>query len=289
MSFLNPDAATKLAIKAKQDERAQQKKAAAKTSAEERKRQRTKEAERVGVIKQSLGKKEPDTKTADRAGLRIEEYLNKPPYFGNSEKCDKNRIKELCVRSRWDAERRLWGTFNIDSIPNLIHSQKWTPFGIETSWIPRLLAEVERRVVLKKEQQRAEEEEQQRAAKEPPVEEPVVPMVKVETVAEKVASSKARELNSSMVPATADEMAECAALGLTADTIEASIGFVDLGPRLGMSSEGRLLRWIEFARMNVRYDYDLGPEIYAQPARLQHFQERAVTELVTSLNTRAHH
>jgi hypothetical protein len=55
-----------------------------------------------------------------------------------------------------------------------------------------------------------------------------------------------------------------------------------------MSSEGRLLRWIEFARANVRYDYDLGPDIYSQPERLYHFQQRAVTELVASLNQRTH-
>jgi len=146
------------------------------------------------------------------------------------------------------------------------------------------LAEVEQRVALKKQQDEAAAQEQQQAAEEEPVEEAVV----VETVAEKTAKLNAREVNSSMVPATADEVAECAALGLAAETIQKSIGFVDLGPRLGMSAEGRLLRWIEFARINVRYDYDLGPEIYAQPARLQHYQQRAVTQLVTSLNTRAH-
>jgi hypothetical protein len=140
------------------------------------------------------------------------------------------------------------------------------------------LAEVEQRVALKK---------QQPAAAQEPVEEEA-PAVVVETVAEKTAKLKARELNSSMVPATADEVAECAALGLTAETIENSIGFVELGPRVGMSSEGRLLRWIEFARANVRYDYDLGPDIYSQPERLLHFQQRAVTELVTSLNQRTH-
>lgn len=280
MSFLNPDAATRLALKAKQEERERQKKATAKTSAEERKRHRTKETERLEAIKQSLTQNESKPKTADRAGLRIEEYLNKPPYFGHSEKSDKDRVKQLCVRSRWDAERRLWGTFNIETIPNLIHSRKWTPFGIETSWTPRLLAEVERRVVLKKQQQQQAEEE--------PVEEAAPTVVVVETVAEKTAKLKAREVNSSMLPPSADEVAECAALGLTVETIQKSIGFVDLGPRLGMSAEGRLMRWIEFARMNVRYDYELGPELYSQPERLRHYQQRAVTEVVASLNTRAH-
>lgn len=274
MSFLNPDAATRLALKAKQDERAQQKKAAAKVSAEERKRQRTREAER---LKQSRMEMEPKPKVVDRAGMRIEEYLNSAPYFGHSERSDKDRVKELCVRSRWDPERRLWGTFELKAIPDLIHSRKWTPFGIEGSWTPRLLAEVARRVALKQQQ---EEEEK---PPPPPLE---AAHHRVETALEKKDKLRAREVTSSAVLATADEVAECAALGLTADTIERSSGFVDLGPRLGMSSNGRLLRWIEFARMDARYDHDLGPEIYADPERLRSFQRRSVTELVASLNTR---
>ena len=275
-SFLRPDATEKLLLKAKQAEQERQKKAAAKVNAESRKRKRVQEVERMGAIAKSLVSAQPVAAT-DRAGLRIDAYLSSPPWFGTSEKSDKERVKTLCGRGRWDPEKRCWGTFNLEAITQLINSKRWTPFGIESSWIPRLLAEVQRRVALTK-------EEEARAEQQTPEEEGVTFVV--ETLAEKTARRRAREIGSSMVPPTALQVEECVALGLTQAAIEASIGFAELGPRVGMSTHGRLLRWIMFVRLDVRHDRELGPEIYKDPEKLRGQQEHAVAELVASLNAR---
>jgi len=298
-AFLQPTLEQQAALKAKDEEAKKQKKAKAKVEAAKRKRKRAEDAARVEAIalhivrNRSLASPPPQPIVAeDRSVAKVQAYLASPPYFGRSEIADKERIKELCGDGQrvWDKERKMWGTRLAGYLENLVNSGKWTPFGIEEEWLPRFVAAARERtaqelahaeavVNVKWENSNAEIREAQAAA-----EEGGTAHLNVE---QRAAASKAREADELMIDATAEEVNACAQLGFGETAVVASRYWPELGPRSGMSDEGRLLRWVELARSDRRCDFERVPAVLWNPVELQRHLAAVVAQLVAECNARA--
>lgn len=296
-TFLRPSAEEKLAIRAKSDEAERRKKADAKVKAAERKKKRAEDAERVQAIKTNIMRERPTPppeerqfQVEDRIKQRVAAYLASPPYYGRSERSDKDRVKELCGEGHrlWDKERKLWGTRLAGNLEPLINSRKWMPFGIEDDWLPCFVTAVRERVAeesahaealanVKWDNSVQEIKEQQEAQGS-------TAHLNVE---QRAAATKKREADDVMVDATAEDVGKCARLGFSDLAIATSRRWTELGPRAGMSDESRLLRWVDIVRSDRRCDFERVPEVLWNPARLEPELDRAVAQVVAQLNSRA--
>lgn len=299
-TFLRPSAEEQLAIRAKKEDAERRKKADAKVKAAERKRKRAEDAERIKAIRENIVRDRPpppppeeerqNQVVEDRVKRRVAAYLASPPYYGRSEICDKDRVKELCGEGQrlWDKERKLWGTRFAGNLEPLVNSRKWMPFGIEDSWLPYFVAAVRERVA--EESAHAEAvakvkwENSNREIKQKQEAEGGTAHLNVE---QRAVETKKREADDMMVDATPEEVAECARLGFTDIAILSSRHWTELGPRAGMSDESRLLRWIQIARSERRCDFERVPEVLWDPSRLEPKLDWAAAHVVMQLNARA--
>jgi len=303
-AFLKPNKVEQARIKAKQDDAERAKKAEAKVKAAERKRKRAEDAEKVSVsvITQHIVRTaHPETQrvpareaVTDRAAAKVKAYLESPPYFGRSELSDKDRVKELCGEGHrvWDKDRKMWGTRLAGYLENLINSRKWAPFGIEDEWLPQLVEAAKERVAFEcAHAEAAANVKWDNSNEEIKAKNEAEGSTAHLNIEQRAAQSRDREADDMMLPATLDEVKRCAELGFVEKTIAQSRYFSELGPRAGLSDEGRLLRWVDLAEVNVRYDFELQPDIYFDPIKLQPFATRAVAQLVQlvqqQLNERA--
>lgn len=298
--FLRPGPAEQAAIKAKRDEAGRAQKAQAKVLAAERKRKREEEKARVATIEEQIKSNRPSRirrEAAIDAGAeaQVRAYLDSPPYYGRCGKADNERLKQLCGdglgRLMWQKERKLWGTKAPDRIEPLVNTGRWKPFGLDEEWLPYLIVLANRRAedasahaeavaaVKRDASLRAIVEEAAAAGGAPPL-----------NVEQRAAASEAREADASMAPATAAEVASCARLGFAEETIYRSRKWPELGPRSGMSDEGRLLRHVAIVESDVRCDYEQAPWVhthYFDEATMRPIVDAKIVTVVAAMNARA--
>ena len=274
--FLCPTIEERAALKTKHEDAVRKKKAENKLKAEQRKRKREEDAERVERIECNRPKA-----IEDRSIAKIDAFLKSPPYFGRSNIEHKDRIKELCGDGHrsWDRERKLWGTLLVENLENLIKSGKWTPFGIEESWLPSFVEAVRERVAQQQQQQLQQQQKQQQKldqAKEAH-----------SNAVQKSQKARVRELDDLVIPAVDEEVDECKRLGLVEKTISSSRYWPELGPRSGNSDEGRLLRWVQIVKTDLIYEFEREPEVFWNSDRLRVHLDARMTKLVAECNARA--
>lgn len=168
-------------------------------------------------------------------------------YFGVSAFHDRDLIKKIATgrgeRSQccWDDERKLWGTRSIECVSDLIKTGLWKPEYIVDR---RIIDEIGRRAAAlaadaaniaeyKKRQEAqklAKQEEEAERAREAEAGR------KAEMV--RVAAEKAK------IPSTPAEIAEAAALGISAEMLDATLALERLGPAVGLPAMVRIRRWI---------------------------------------------
>lgn len=291
-SFLAPDTAERRLIKVKSDERDRIKKSSAKLAASNRKKARDNYTSGAGMEKHvvtirshsSVGiplsrlvarnHVELDARLVDR----VDEYLMFPPYYGRSDREHNERVKYLCGEGRrvWSKDNSMWGTTSVVSLQNLVNYGKWVPFAIEAEAMPYLIATVgkraekERAAEMQRDTEQTKHIEQTRCVQE--------------HAEERRAARRIAAIGDSMVAPTLDEVESCAAIGLLATTVLESRFFTELGPRVGMSNEGRLLRWVGFEKAGVCYG--LKRAICEDPVLLQLHVDRHVETVVRNFNER---
>jgi len=204
----------------------------------------------------------------------IQQYLAAPPYLGRSSFADKDYVKATCgCTCCWDAAKKMWGTRQIDCLIALVRSRKFQPFGIEPGWYGEL---VDAAYAFASEAEAKWREENAPPAQQPSAPKPAPkpaprPAKKLAAKPEpirKPAPSKppaAAPSSAHAQPAAAstsgglpaprpEEVAECARLGFTAESIAYSDHLNHLGPRGTLSNEGRLLRWCLVLSSDARHD-----------------------------------
>ena len=288
--FLKPTKAERARLCARREDVERAKKAASKVKAADRRRKRDEDAETRCTVdghllllrEQSAPAPAPAPAPAlreERATAKIDAFLASPPYFGHSERRDNVRIKELCgegCHRVFDRTRKMWGTTLAGYLEKLVNSQLWLPFGIEREWFPQLLVAAKQRVAV---ECAPAADAARRSRSSTPLaceQSQPLPLKRVVPTSQDIL----------MLQASVDEARLCAELGLVANTILASKYFTELGPRLGLSNEGRLLRWVEIAKSDVRREHE-SSAIYFDAARMQPFENRAIATLVQQLNERA--
>ena len=299
--FLRPSTAEQAAIKAKRDEAARAQKARAKVQAAERKRKREEEKARVAAIEEQINSNRPSRIRREAAidadaEAQVRAYLDSPPYYGRCGKADNERLKQLCGdgpgRLMWSKERKLWGTKAPDRIEPLINTGRWKPFGLDEEWLPYLIVLANRRAEDASAHAEAVAAVKRDASLQAIVEEATaagggVPPLNVK---ERAAATQAREADASMAPATAAEVASCAGLGFAEETIYRSRTWPELGPRSGMSDEGRLLRHVAIVESDVRCDYEQAPWVhthYFDEATMRPIVDAKIAAVVAAMNARA--
>lgn len=302
--FLRPSKEEQQTLKAKREEVARVAKADAKVKAAKRKRERDEAKARVAVIEEEIKSGRAARISCEHCCIdaiaedKVRTYLDNPPFYGRSKIEDKDRVKQLCGEAherRWDKERKLWGTKVVGHVERLVNSGKWMPFGMNDEWIPYLLV---------KANQRTEDASAHAEA---------VANVKHETSAEAIAAASAtngetghlnieqraaasqaasqqREVDEMMLAATEAEVAACARFGFAEATVYQSRFWPELGPRAGLSDEGRLLRWMSIEESNVRCDYEQPPwvhEYYFDESKMRPIVDAKLVTVVAAMNVRA--
>jgi len=199
----------------------------------------------------------------------IQGYLDHPPYLGKSSHQDNVLIRQLCgPTGRFDYERKMWGTSCEEALRNLIASQKWRPMGIERAWYAPLMRAAQAHRAKAEAEWHAKQEAEAKAAKEAetrkravtwladagtrpkakarasfapapaPAPEPAVAQASWRDHPEE----KKKTARQGPEPTDA-EVAECARIGFTEESIAHSQTLNELGPRGSLSDEGRLLRY----------------------------------------------
>ena len=298
--FLRPSQAEQEAIKARREDAARLQKARAKVQAAERKRKREEERARVATIEEQIKANRPSKIRREPAidavaEAKVRAYLDDPPYHGRCGKADNERLKQLCGsgpgRLTWCKERTLWSTKAPDRIEPLVNTGKWKPFGLDEEWLPYLIVLANRRAEDVSARAEAVAAVKRDASLQAIVEEAAAAGGSAHlNVEERAAASQAREVDASMTPATAAEAAACARLGFVEATICRSRLWPELGPRAGMSGEGRLLRHVAVVESDVRCDYERPPWLhthYFDEARMGPIVDAAIAQAATALNARA--
>ena len=312
--FLQPCAAEQAALRGKQEERERQTKQA---KAAERKAKKARVAElEQGMCERKrereaapaappapVAARSPEDKERDEA---IAEYLDKRPYWGRSAFANLELVKELCGpegERAYDRQRKLWGTRVLAHLHRLLNSHRWEPVGIPEEWWPALLAAAdakaeaemrhaeavaqERRERLLEEQAHRDRAAARRARQEAErVERAAEAEREAARAAERELLREKSERARTTEPPTDDEIAACHALGFEEATIEASHVWPELGPTSGLSTEARLLRWMDICVHGVDVEYEFTP-ISRNQASMGFLRAACKRETVERLNERA--
>jgi len=310
--FLQPSAAEQAALRGKQEERERQKKQA---RAAERKAKKARVAElEQGMCERKrereataasapVATRSPEDEERDDA---IAEYLDKKPYWGRSAFANLELVKELCGpegERSYDRERKLWGTRVLAHLRRLLNSHRWEPVGIPEEWWPALLAAAdakaeaemrhaeavaqERRERLLEEQAHRDRAAARRARQEAErVERAAEAEREAARAAERELLREKSERARTTEPPTDDEIAACHALGFEEATIEASHVWPELGPTSGLSTEARLLRWMDICVHGVDVEHEFTPTSRDQAA-MDGLRAACRHETVQRLNERA--
>ena len=198
----------------------------------------------------------------------LEQYLDKPPYYGKSSHLDNVAVRQLCgPTAKFDHKRKMWGTSCEDALRNLISSQKWKPAGIERTWYASLMRAAQAHRTKAEAQWLAQQEAEAKAAKEaepqkratmwlgdaaarPSAKAKVAPAAPAPAPAPAPASASWRDRPEAKKKKTRDglaptsmEASECARMGFTEEAIAYSKRLDELGPHGSLSDEGRMLRY----------------------------------------------
>jgi len=250
-----------------------------------------------------------------RCDPAVDFYLANPPFFGSSAFEAKDAVKQLCGAgtSRWDPERKMWGTTNPAALHRLVHSGQWHPAGLQKHHYMQLLLELKARAkhaelvqaakaaALKAKREREVEEklksdraaerkrraEEEAERKKEDARAAEVKRIRTQQEARLRANKEAEastgvplERTVGLVPTRA-EVETCGELGFRKEAIAASATVTWLGLSDGTSLEGRLLRWIGVLEYAVR---DANPAIFFDPQALAPLQRERVDQFVSEIN-----
>lgn len=193
--------------------------------------------------------------------LVVENYLKSAPYMGNLKVFslqNKDTVKELAKgpgdngwkMAVYNSTTKQWGTRLLSNIPRLIKSGLWEPVGVQNEAYSMLCQSAMAKHYFKNEEKQqkinvkvaaaTEKDEAERAAA-------------IEERKRRKLEQEASEALKAMLPATQDEIAKVASLGVTQDAVNFSTSLhLVFGPLAGMSAEGRVLRWMGFKRTAAR-------------------------------------
>ena len=245
----------------------------------------------------------PEEQERDEA---VADYLGTKPYWGRSAFANLDQVRELCGpegERAYDRTRKLWGTRVLAHLRRLLQSRLWEPVGVPEEWWPALLeaadakidAEMrraeaiaqERRERLLEEQAHRDRAAARRARQEAErIEREAEAAREAERAAERELLRQKSERARSTEPPTDDEVAACHALGVEEATIEASHVWPELGPTSGLSTEARLLRWIDICLHGVDVEHEFTPTSRDQAA-MDVLRAACKRETVARLNERA--
>ena len=274
---LNPSGEAKRALQQEQAQKQLAEKKAKAVLAAERKREREAEKARVAAVDAELEARKrartpaiaratapAEAPAADEArfGVDVEHYANTPPYLGESDFEDRERLAQV-YQARWYPEQKRWGTDNLGTLHALLKADdvSWTPDGLGWAQKAQLLALIEdrerrsaaadaarreaaaeeerRRAELAAVAARAERAKRERAERE-----------RAKDVEEKRMALRDR---TSALPPTDEELQVMAAAGVSEATILDSARYDGLGPNFGISLEGRIWRYFLNRRGTVAW------------------------------------
>jgi hypothetical protein len=324
MGFLKPTKAEKAEIARRAEAKAIEKKKKQKVDAEKRKAERERAAARVEEIEKNVHSPgwAPDDAEFDVPALppcdpEIDAFLQHEVFYGASSFEDKEAVKRLCGTgtTRWDAERKLWGTSSVARVEELLRSGLWAPVELHKRHFNGLLAELDARnehaqrvqaakraaLAAKRERETAtklaadRDAERKRATEaEATAAREAAKAAEEERAAQRAAARKRanEEAEASGAPLersvglmpTTREVEACRKLGVTRAAILHSPSIGWLGPTDGTSLEGRLLRWVDVLEYAVR---DANPDLFFDPVALAPLQRERVTEFVDEINALA--
>lgn len=274
-TFLRPGAAEQSELRKKAEDKLRAKKAKDKVDAAERKRLRDKEKERIAAIEEELvarkAKREesPFKKAVEDARQSPEdmerdqvcnEYLDREAMLGRSGYDDREIVKQLCgdkgVRV-FDGDLRMWGTKSHECLIKLIGSYLWSPFGVPEQWHDRLRAlAVERAAALHLATEAANMAKRESSMT-------VSPEEAARLAAERERAQRAAQLREWYTAPTEKELSEVKALKMdNADFLNKTQGLTELGPIVGLSPEGRVLRWLDIEVYGARCKYERDPSYW---------------------------
>jgi hypothetical protein len=291
--FLSVNADERARRSAKAERLKQSKKAIEKKQTAARKLVRERERERASKISATLKAPTP-TPAPETCHPEIAAFLSSGRFFGESDFENSARIRKLCGDGRlWNAENRQWGTCCPSNIVDLLRSGLWRPVGVARCRYAALLEEIAARdkraceaaiaaraaaaEVYERRRVVAKRARELRDAKEKRDGEAARARVAAAAAARRVPTQH-RPIGKHPTPAEVDA---CAELGFTQAAILASGDIASLGPTPSLSLEGRLLRWIDILKYQVRC---ANPKCYFDEVALAPLQRDAVAAFVASCN-----
>ena len=302
-NFLRPNAAEQAKLRGKVEERARAKKAKSKVEAAERKRKRDAEKERIAAIEEELAankaKREAEAEKTpfQKAAIAARQpantsqcdevcnaYLDADEMLGRSAFADKDLVKKLCGDGArvFNKERKMWGTTNHEALIHLMSSHRWTPYGIPEEWYARLRELATERTEALHRKTEATNMVKREAATTVSHEEAA------RIAAERERGQRAAMLREWYTAPTAEEIGKVKALKLDDSTfLDKTQRLIELGPVVGTSFEGRVLRWIDIEIYGERCQYERDPRYWDEAfmATVEaEGQEKAVKKLRTLVN-----
>jgi len=297
VAFLRPNAAEQSQLRRKVDDKLRAKKAKDKVDAAERKRKRDLEKERIAAIEEELAAKRakreesPFKKAFEDARQSPEdmerdqvcnEYLDRGAMLGRSGYNDRDSVKQLCgdkgIRV-FDGDLRMWGTKSHEHLTKLMQSYLWAPFGVPEHWHERLLelaAERTASLHLATEATNMVKREATMA---------ISPEESARIAAERERAQRAAQLREWYTPPTEEELGEVRTLKLdAADFLNQTQALTELGPIVGLSPEGRVLRWLGIEVCGARCKYERDPS-YWDESFMSAVEEGARAEAVRKLKS----
>lgn len=221
-------------------------------AAKARKKAREQEAARVAEIEANLTPSQPRTSptTAEKAQAVVDAYLDNPPYYGASKFENNKTVVEYCRgadgRSSAPPDKSApggwaFGTRDPLAVVRLLKAGIWSPRGVH----PPLWGLLEQTIAAREAASSAAAEVASRARAEASVQ-----AAGHKTAEELRAEEEARESlrrARAVEEDTPEELARCAALGVSPAAVQASSTWEELGPcsNAGLSLAGRVLRILD--------------------------------------------
>ena len=191
----------------------------------------------------------------------VVQYLGKKPYYGDSAFENKEQVK-ACMSARtfrFDKRLKLWGTVSLWEVSQLIKSGLWWPRGIDRGWGGVFKRQLHLALESESREWSAKAEEESSRAREKSVLPQTGPSKEEREQAEKERSREVLEN-------TQEEVSFLKEVGLHTETIVASEAWEDtpcghLGPRAGISSAGRIIRFVKFGHTRIRITHPLDADL----------------------------
>lgn len=298
--FLRPSACAQAQLRSKAEERQRAKKAKSKVDAADRKRKRDADKERISAIEEELAANKANreakvekTKRAESQNPKTSQtpfqtaalaaqlgklsaediqrdqvcndYLDGNEMLGRSDFNDKELVKTLCGEGTrvFNKDRKLWGTTNHEALEKLMNSHRWSPFGVPDEWHLRLLALAAERVQALHRKTEATNMVKRETAMKSATQETVSHEDAARIAAARERGQREALLREWFTASTPKERAEIEALALNNGAfLDKTQGLVELGPVVGSSTEGRVLRWISIEVYGERCEYERDPRYW---------------------------